>query len=233
MTWAIVGLGWLGSALQKRLSQQHIESWGTHRTLLDLTISELPARQHSVLFLNTPPLLTLPPEVYGTRVAKSPAERVIFVSSTSVYGSTQGAVTEDSAAHPDTASGQWLIAVEEELRGIFRERLLVIRPGGLIGGSRHPAHHLAGRQDIAGGREVVNLIHRTDLISLILRSSADIPVLNAVSPHHPTRSSYYTAWCEKLGLEKPQFKDEANSHRVVDSIYEGLIDWEVPLLDRL
>ena len=230
--WAIVGLGWLGSALQARLIQRGVESWGTTRASFNFLTDALPAREHSVLFFNTPPLLALTPQEFLEKIKPTSASKIIFISSTSVYGDTQGAVDENSPALPTAPNGVWLLEVENKLREYFKERLHIIRPAGLIGGERHPAKTLSGRTQVRGGLDVVNLIHREDLLNFIVHP--ELPALvNAVAPIHPTREEYYNSWCERLGLARIEFIPEKTSERVVDTLHGSLIEWSVPKLDRL
>jgi nucleoside-diphosphate-sugar epimerase len=199
-----------------------------------MTKDDLPPHPHDVLFLNTPPLLTLAPESFARKISQTPAARVIFISSTSVFGNTHGAVDETTSPSPDTPTGRWLLESELALSRVLGSRLLIIRPGGLIGGERHPARSLSGRRGIGGGRDRVNLIHREDLLSLILAAPSERTLLHAVSSHHPTRAEYYTQWCQKLGNALPEFIDQETSKRVVSSLYaEALIKWQCRELDWL
>ena len=234
MRWGIIGLGWLGSALVERLKTLGHDSWGTHRSSFEMTQHDLPPHPHDVLFLNTPPLLAFAPEALAHKISQTPAQRVIFISSTSVFGNTQGVVDETASPSPDTPTGRWLLESEMALSRVLGSRLLIIRPGGLIGGERHPARSLSGRSSLAGGRDRVNLIHREDLLSLILAAPRERTLLHAVSSHHPTRAEYYTQWCQKLGIALPEFIDEESSKRVVRSLYsEALIEWQCRELDWL
>ncbi len=233
-TWAIIGLGWLGEALAQRLELEGHTSWGTHRSSFDVTKDDLPLIAQDVLFLNTPPIQSLAPEMFANKMSESKAQRIIFISSTSVFGGHQGPVDETSSPMPDTQAGHWLHETELSLRRLLGSRLLIIRPGGLIGGARHPARHLSGRTNIPGGQDRVNLIHRTDLISLILATPHEIPLLHAVSSHHPTRAEYYGKWCEKLQIPLPDFLESETSKKVVNSRYaEKLISWQCQQLDWL
>ncbi len=233
-TWAIIGLGWLGESLAQRLKENNIHYWGTHKLSFDFTKDDLPATSHDILFLNTPPLKNLAASDYLKKISNSKAQRIIFISSTSVFGESHTDVDESTPPIPDTDSGKWLWEMEQALRKHYGEKLLVVRPGGLIGGERHPARHLSGRKELAGGRDCINLVHRTDLISLILAAPKEQTLLHAVSSHHPTRAEYYALWCERLNLAAPEFIDESVSKRRVNScLGEQLIQWQCQQLDWL
>jgi hypothetical protein len=229
----IIGLGWLGQDLHDELKASGLEVMGTHSTQCNLLRDELPPRACDVLFLNTPPLVEIAPEMYALKVSKSTASRIIFISSTSVYGMGQGEVNEDSFPVPDSPGGKWLLSVENELRKRIGSRLLVIRPGGLIGGQRHPVFHLQGRSGVSGGNERVNLIHREDLIAIIRKTPSEVSVVNAISPVHPLKSDYYIGWAQKLGLVPPTFKESVHSARVIHSkvLATFYSDWRCRELD--
>lgn len=226
-TWGILGLGWLGSTLQQTLEAQGQPTWGTHRAECDLLTGPLPTKSCDVLFLNTPPLKALAPSAFADKIATTSAARIIFISSTSVFGEGQLHVTEADTPRPDSPNGQWLLATEEALRARLTERLSIIRPGGLIGGERHPIRSLAGKTGIPDG--VVNLIHRTDLVGLILEAPR-APVINAVAPFHPLKSAYYGAWAQKLNLPAPQFLSPP-AQRIVSSRHLDGFAWRCANLD--
>ncbi len=236
-TWGIVGLGWLGSALSRRLNGLSQKTWGTHRDVFDFSRDSLPTTFCDILFLNTPPILSLSPKAYVEKVEDLNQKRVIFVSSTSVYGESQSHVTETATAAPTKPAGQWLLDTENELTRKFKQRLLIVRPGGLIGDKRHPIYHLSGRSGVTGGEGPVNLVHQEDLVNIILLFSEDksVSLVNAVSPHHPLKKTYYEEWAKRLKLEPPEFVNSAPSDRKIDSQvlkYCGY-KWACQSLDRL
>jgi hypothetical protein len=233
VTWGIVGLGWLGEALATYLRSTGHSYWGTHRTEFDFRSSSVLVRPCDTLFLNTPPLLDLLPEAYADKVVPSPAARVIFISSTSVFGEACQTVSEKSQTSPDTPNGRWLVAVETELRQRLGDKLTVIRPGGLLGGERHPSKHLAGKTNVPGGNQKINLIHRADLVGIITEVPPGIPLVHAVAPYHPRKDQYYAEWATKLNLPSPHFVDAVNHDREIISVVVSTFyqDWKCPRLD--
>ncbi len=230
-TWGIIGLGWLGSRLSADLQAKGHSVWGTHRSDFDFRRDTLPTTSCDVLFLNTPPLSDIGPQLFCDKVTAT--GRIIFISSTSVFGMSSGKVTEDTLPTPETDSARWLLAVENLLRERFADQLTVIRPGGLMGGERHPAKHLSGKVDISGGNEKINLIHREDLIGLITSVPAAVPLVHAVAPYHPRKDDYYGTWADQLQLPRPTFKDSAFGSREIDSavVSSFYTDWKCPRLD--
>lgn len=236
--WGIIGLGWLGSALAQQLEQAGQLFWGTHRGDFDWLKDRFPEDFCDVLFLNTPPLLSLDPEDYVGKIPIQKGQRIIFISSTSVYGSQSGEVVESTLPQPLSESQNWLCKVEQSLLEKFKDQVVVIRPGGLIGGARHPVYYLAGCKLLADGLAPVNLIHREDLLKIIMTvAQAPSPpsLINAVAPFHPSRADYYSGWARKLGLPEMSFRQEAKNAKLVKSEVLAIIhtDWNCPLLDRL
>lgn len=142
----------------------------------------------------------------------SKARQIIFVSSTSVYPSENRTVVEEDAGNSPAASGRALLRAEAMLRDAAARRLCIVRPGGLLGGDRHPGRFLARREYLTSPDTPTNLIGRDDLIAIIrLLMQRDIvgETFNAVCPKHPTRREFYTREAAKLGIELPPFEESA------------------------
>ncbi|CAN5414908.1 epimerase [soil metagenome] len=235
-TWGIIGLGWLGLELQNQLRARGDEVWGTRSSEFNFISDSFPDKKADLLFLNTPPIVSLPPTDY---VNKIPAEtkKVIFISSTSVYGENTGKIDERTPPRPKTDAAKWLVEIESKLRAKFGDRLTVIRPGGLIGGDRHPIKSLSRKVEIADGNQRIHLIHRDDLIQITILLSVleGFPLINAVAPFHPTRRDYYGHWAEKLNLPKPTFKGGIAEDREIESLFvpSFLKTWKFEKLDAL
>lgn len=236
-TWGIVGLGWLGLELSSQLQKINQNFWGTRTDTFNFQTDKFPEDFCDVLFLNTPPLIKILPKVFVDKIHKAPNARVIFISSTSVYGNGGGFFTESSPTNPSSERARWLVDVEGQLREKFQESLTIVRPGGLIGGERHPVYSLSRRGEISNGGQAINLIHRSDLISICLAANTveDLPLANAVAPYHPTKKDYYTQWAAKLNLPLLTFVDDLGPDRQIDSeILPTLYpNWICPRLDFL
>jgi nucleoside-diphosphate-sugar epimerase len=151
-------------------------------------------------------------------IEKSSIEKILFISSTSVYGDTSTAliVTEETKTYPDTESGKQLVQAEQLLQSNPNFKTTILRFGGLIGEDRHPIHFLAGRKNIENPNAPINLIHQEDCIGIILeilRQSQNNNLVwnetfNAVTPYHPSRKEYYTQKAKDLNLVPPAFNYE-------------------------
>lgn len=156
-------------------------------------------------------------------IENSTIEKVIFISSTSVYADFGSIpiVTEKSKLHPDTESGKQLVEVENLLRNNKNFETTIIRFGGLIGKDRNAIKMLAGKTNIANPEAPINLIHQVDcigIISEIIQQNNWNETFNAVAPFHPTRKKYYTEKAKALNLPKPEFSEnEISIGKIVSS----------------
>ena len=154
-------------------------------------------------------------------IEKSDVQKVVFVSSTSVYGDSFPIVeiTEETQPNPDTESGKQLVIAETLLQSNPNFKTMVIRFSGLLGDDRHPVKFLAGRTNVENPEAPVNMIHSEDCIGIIekvLDFARDDnwewnQTFNAVAPQHPTRKAYYHKKAEILNLPLPTFAENSES----------------------
>lgn len=154
-------------------------------------------------------------------IEKSGIQKVVFVSSTSVYGDNFPIVeiTEETQPNPDTESGKQLAITETLLQSNPHFKTTVIRFGGLLGEDRHPVKFLAGRTNVENPVAPVNMIQREDCIGIIEKTlyfARDNnwewnQTFNAVAPQHPSRKAYYHKKAENLNLPLPTFAENSES----------------------
>jgi len=221
----IIGCGWLGKPLAKRLIEEGFTVSGTTRTSenLALLISQgLEAYQFDLaeqsalpeLFLDVELLIIATPHKtiadypnLISQIAESKVKQVIYTSSTSVYQSGL-AVTEASATNPESP----LVKIEQLFMSSHGFKTSVIRFGGLIGPGRDPGHFFKSGKPIPRPNGHVNMIHLMDCIQIICKMIKDnyFPtILNAVSPNHPKRKDYYTNAFKAAGRPIPEFDDSS------------------------
>ena len=141
-------------------------------------------------------------------IEKSTIKNVLIVSSTSVYGETNGTITEQTIPKPDTESGKQLLEVEALLQNNPNFKTTILRFGGLIGEDRNPTKFMAGKTNLENPETPINFIHQEDCIGIILKiiaANSWNEIYNGVSPDHPTREKYYTQKATELNLPLPQF----------------------------
>lgn len=256
---SILGCGWAGYPLAKALLQEGYSVKGSttspdklllmKKDGIDLFLVQLNPDieiDREGFFDSDVLIVTIPPkknpteylsQIYSiTRnVHRHSVKYIIYFSSTSVYGNPNKHVDENCMAAPDTASGEVLKSIEDLLLADPLFDTTIVRFGGLVGPDRHPGRFLAGKTNISNGLAPVNLIHLDDCIGMILsilKNNLSGKVVNACSPHHPTRKDFYTLAAQTAGLREPQFIDELSDWKIVNSIYvPGLLNYAFKIND--
>ncbi|KFF07534.1 NAD-dependent epimerase/dehydratase family protein [Flavobacterium reichenbachii] len=154
-------------------------------------------------------------------IEKSNIQKLLFVSSTSVYGDENGIITEETIPNPETESGKQLLLAEALLQKNQNFETTILRFGGLIGEDRHPVKFLAGKENLENPDAPVNLIHQNDCIEIIeaiIHQSKWNEFFNAVAPFHPSRQEYYTQKAKEHNLILPKFSAEkSNIKKIISS----------------
>lgn len=147
-------------------------------------------------------------------------KKVIYISSTGVYGEYNSGVDELTDPNPDTPAGLILFDAEQLFKQEISFQTTIIRFGGLIGPGRHPGRFFAGKSGIPNGLAPVNLIHLSDCVGIstaVINQDAFGCIFNACSPDHPAKGAYYSEMAAKANLPAPEFVDERISWKTVNS----------------
>ena len=245
-TVSILGCGWFGLAFAKALVKAgyivkgsttsteklaDLKSVGIQPYLLNLNENaDLPSEffDTDVLFVSVPPRAkTNQAQNYAEklkRVAQSAAgsiKQLVFISSTGVFEDGNFEVNESSQPNPVSAAGNALLRAENLWENYPQFNITIIRFAGLIGPNRNLAKFFAGKTDIPNGKAPINLIALQDCIGLclsLLQTQQFGGVYHGVSPHHPTRETFYTQLCEVSGMDKPTFKDELLEWKQINAV---------------
>lgn len=250
---SILGCGWLGLPLAKALLENKfsvkgsttsveklssMENSGIQGFQIELSETKIQGEIDSFLKSSKILIIDIPPKLRGNSkedfvskiknlipfIEKSSIEKVLFISSTSVYGDTSSldfarddtlSVTEETKTCPDTESGKQLVQVEQLLQSNTNFKTTILRFGGLIGEDRHPIKFLAGRKNIENPNAPINMIHQEDCMGIILGilchpepTEVWNQTFNAVAPFHPSRREYYTNKAIEFNLALPEFNLE-------------------------
>ncbi|MGB5926670.1 MAG: SDR family oxidoreductase [Cyclobacteriaceae bacterium] len=246
-TVSILGCGWVGLPLAENLAQTGCRVKGSTTSaekmqllaaknlepfLID--IHRLEDDSHTFFKCQTL-LVSVPPSLrkgvdgadyinaMGNAAAiakKNGAGRVIMISSTGVYPDTNGEVTENTEAS-DSERSQTLYRAEQVWRKAFPENHIILRSAGLMGGNRIPGRYFAGKTGLTTAHVPVNYIHREDIVNILtaLATTWNLSsgTYNAVAPLHPKRKEVYLANAEKIGFDKPGFRDDSDeAYKVVN-----------------
>ena len=132
--------------------------------------------------------------------------RIIYVSSTGVYGQSSGEwVDEGSPCEPTRDGGKACLQAEAFLQsGRFGDRTIILRLAGIYGPDRVPrkADLIANKSFPTTGH--LNLIHVADAASTVLAAEerAGLPSLYVVSDGTPVlRSDYYDELRRLLNID--------------------------------
>ena len=230
---SIIGAGWLGFPLGKVLVAKSKEVKGSSTRVEKLAAMQsagiqgihlsfepeakgnlLAALQADVLVLTIPPRKN--EEFYSAvlqsilqEMQHSPVQKVIYTSATSVYPDCEAEVSEDDAqVIVSRHSGVRLLTLEKLLRQKLGDDLTILRLGGLYGPGRQPCRFLAGKTEVPGGDNPVNMVHLQDCIRAIecvLEQNAWGRTYNVVNPDHLSRKEFYARACALSGAQAPSW----------------------------
>jgi len=186
-TWFVLGAGYTGTALARRLVAEGNRVIVTRRSLEDaeavakelgaepragdLGHANEPAPAGAIVVCLAPPSGEPHAEIANLVALAAEAERLIYVSSTGVYAPGGGAwVDEQWPLAPATVSGNARLAAERALPATA----IILRAAGIYGPGRGIAERLrAGTYRIVGdGSAHVSRIHVDDLVEAIVRAGA-------------------------------------------------------------
>jgi len=231
---SILGSGWLGLPLAKHFAERGFSVKASTRSADRMSAIQATGAEGYLVdidqasdwsgFLDAPILIVniTSKNIEGFArlihaIAKSPIEKLIFVSSTSVYPNTNTVVCEDEHAENEQSP---LFQIETMFRNSTQFQTTIIRFAGLFGYSRHPGRFFAERP-IPQPDAPVNLIHRDDCINVIdgiIRQNKWNEVFNACAVTHPGKGEFYTHARSRMGLPPPVMgSSEQTSFKIVSN----------------
>lgn len=233
-TIGIIGLGWLGFPLAKKLVEKRCKVKGTVRSeekkiqaeaagidtmVLDVTLEQdnYPSfffEDCSVAIITIPPSKT-PFNSYQNCILKACSYfpkncQFIFTSSSSVYAEHVENANEDTKILSDYNFTSQLFLTEKALQQHYKERMTILRLGGLFGEDRNPAKHLSGKTDLKNPDAPVNIVHLDDVVEVIIQliqNKIGGEIFNVCCDNHEKRKEFYAKQCEKLNLSAPIFSE--------------------------
>jgi len=251
MVISILGCGWFGRALAVKLVQNNVTVKGSVTSAGKFgQLQEIGVLPYLVLFeadsQTVDPdffgcdvlIICIPPRVRAgegnsylykiqsiieTAISFN-VKKVIYISSTGVYGDCDAEVDELMAPRPDTEPGSVLLKAEELFQKQAELETTIIRFGGLVGPGRHPGRFFAGKRDIPNGMAPVNLIHQQDCVGIteaVIEQNVFGILLNACSPGHPAKAMFYREMALNANLPLPEFINELKNWKVVNSVNIG------------
>jgi len=211
-------------------SAARLRAHGIAPRILDLDSSivagKLPATNHELYyFAPPPPHGDADPRVEAVCAALGAGNRprkVVYLSTTAVYGDCDGRWIDESAPlRPGTARGQRRLHAERRWLGWGEEQgvpVVVLRVPGIYGPGRLPVERLRQGLPVLAEQEspFTNRIHADDLarVCLLAMQRGRAGEAYNVSDGHPTSMcDYFNRIADALGLPRPPAVDRATAER--------------------
>ena len=230
---SILGCGWLGTPLAVSLLKDGCTVKGSTTSAYKISkLEALAIETHLVnieeyraldSFLNSEILIIAIPskntkafQYLAQQIENSPVQKVLFVSSTSVYPILNSIVSENTDPLKTP-----LVEIENFFAANPYFETTILRLAGLFGPGRHPGSWFKNDKKIPYPRGFVNMIHQEDCIKIvhqIIHQNCWNQTFNACSNDHPTREDFYTRARKSLELDRPIFeKSSALKYKIVNS----------------
>lgn len=243
----VLGAGWLGFPLVTALLGLQIRVKASSRSSDKLTA--LKAEGATAIYLDLPTgnfsgfltsltdlVITIPPggrrykalatERYLEQLTalqpfllKLPELRILYCSSTGVYGDVTGLIDEEEPVAPTTYSAKAVVAAEKYLASLPNP-LAILRFGGLVGPGRHPGRFFGGKNlTLSQSDAPVNLVHQADAVSALVHVIKFFQpvVYNVTAAAHPTKGEFYSAASRAIGLDINSCNAGGASGKIVSS----------------
>lgn len=161
-------------------------------------------------------------------------ERFIYVSSTSVYGQTDGGwVDESSPTEPTEPSGRIVLEAEQLLRS-RRPDAIILRFAGIVGPGRFRKQILSGEPISGDPERWLNLIHVEDgADAVVAAESRGEPgqTYNICDDEPLTRRAFYQRLAESVGAPPPTFDPQpepgAPHRRIRNTKAKASLGWQL------
>ena len=240
-TISILGCGWLGFPLAKRLIDEGYEVKGSSRNvskLLELEKAGIQSYQLDIgqldqvevsfweadaLILSIPPnrkdktLFIEQLQELSGKIEEHKIPRVFYTSSIGVYPQQEKVMLE-----ADASSDSFTRVIEKVFTDRSDLNLTILRLAGLMGGERHPGRFFAGKENVKGANAPINFVHLDDVVEVIvqlLSTKCNHEIFNVCAPLHPTRKEFYIEASKQLGVTMPTFDEsDHSSGKIVSSV---------------
>jgi len=182
--------------------------------------------KHITTFLDSPILIinitSKNKDSFGnliTKIEQSSVERIIFISSTSVYQNGNTITSESDEAESAESA---LFQIENLFRNNNHFQTTIVRLAGLIGPQRHPGHFFRNGKKVQQANAPVNLIHLDDCIAIIneiIEQNVWGETFNACSDTHPTKREFYSHARQLLSLPPPEFiETDKEEYKIINNM---------------
>lgn len=142
-----------------------------------------------------------------------PGRKFVFVSSTGVYPNTPAEWVENDPVQSDHK-----VVEAEQLVQNWGSDFLILRCGGLSDERRIIGRYFSAKV-LTEANQPVNYIHREDVIgaTLHLLNIGEVGIYNLVAPIHPERSEVFQLQSKRYGFEPPTEFQNGGVQRFISS----------------
>lgn len=204
--------GWVSS----EASAAQLEALGIAPRVLDLDAEPVtPGAAPPWIFWFAPPPnrgIIDPRLRHFLAALEAPPQRLIYLSTSAVYGDCGGAwIDEDAPPQPGNDRGRRRLDAEQTARGYAEKtgcELVILRVPGIYGPGRMPEQRLRAGTPILRAEDApyTNRIHADDLAAaalLIAQRGIDGAAYNVADGNPTTMTDYFLRCAEALGLPPP------------------------------
>ena len=142
-------------------------------------------------------------------------EKIIFISSTSIYPDLDLVFTEEFSSFDSNSKSPKVYDAEILVKD---KTNIILRASGLMGYNRIAGKRSSGK--IVNDKDIkVNYVHRDDVIraTIFLINNNENGIFNLAVDKHPTKEEVYLHNAKKYGFIKSIFKDEKGlKNRIID-----------------
>jgi len=248
----IIGCGWLGLPLAKEFISNNYKVKGSTTTkeklkilknqgieayLIEIAENSISDSIDSFLYELDILIVDIPPKIrkevntsYSEKIKRlikqsNKVKNILFISSTSVYGSMQGKIDSNTIALPDSENGKEILKTENLVKN---KNNTILRFGGLIGEGRNPLKYLIQKNEVLNADAPINYIHQKDcigIINAIISKGKWGETYTAVAPFHPSKIEYYNYICDYKKIKRLNFSNKKTE--INKEIYDDRIKNEL------
>ncbi len=214
----ILGCGYTGRRVAARLLARGMDVTATTRVSVAAAIESSPRRStgYDMALYSIPP--AIPADFTGALLSRAAPRRVVYLSSTAVYGAVRE-VDEHTPSSPADDRGQARLEAERAVaEGPWS--WLILRPAGIYGPGRGVHESMrAGTYRGGAGDRWVSRIHVDDLAAICEEALlSDLTGAFPVADEEPCRAREIAAYCAALlGVAMPH----GQGGRAVDRRVDG------------
>ena len=155
-----------------------------------------------------------------------PPRRIVYISTSAVYGDCQGAwISESQPVNPATSRGQRRLHAEQQLVdwcGLHQSQWIILRVPGIYGPEKLPLARIREGTPVLREQDspYTNRIHADDLAVVCvtaMRSTQTDTVYNVSDGHPSNMTDYFFKVADAAGLPRPKTISRSEAQQVLSA----------------